>query len=100
MVENEVAQKIKENLIGAEYKVTYSENSGRIFGFDILTKDFGNGNTVQVIIRNHMVTSEVSDKTMRVIGKVSFEGIDLAKELIGPVESYFAALEGIYGRKA
>lgn len=97
MVENKVAQSIKANLVGNEYEVIYSENPGRIFGYDILKKDFGNGNTVQVIVRNHMVSVDVSDKTMRVVHHTSFESIDEHEAFVGLIADYFGVIAGIYG---
>ena len=100
MVENQVAQSIKAQLVESGYDVIYSENSGRIFGYDILKKNFGNGNTVQTIIRNHMISAEVSDKSMKVIHRTSFESIDEHEEFSSLVTEYFSVIAGIYGKSA
>lgn len=99
MVENKVAQSIKANLIDNGYVVVYSENTGRIFGYDILKKDFGYGNTAQVIVRNHMVSVDVSDKTMRVVHHTSFESIADHEEFVSLIADYFGVIAGIYGRE-
>lgn len=97
MVENKVAQSIKAQLLEEGYKVTYSENSGRIFGMDILQTAYGNGTSVRAIIRNHMVSIDVLAPSHETINKTSFEMIDGHEEFIDQIVAYFVTLKAIFG---
>lgn len=97
MVENKVAQAIKTSLVENGYEVVYSENSGRIFGMDILQTTFTNGNSVRAIIRNHMVSIDVLAPSHETINKTSFEMIDEHEEFIEQIIAYFATIKVIFG---
>lgn len=98
MQESSTSHAILENLMGKGYVSVYSENTGKIFGYDIASKNLPNGAKIQTIIRAHMVSIDVYHAAGQTIHHANFENIATDPAFIAPISSYFDIIETIYSK--
>lgn len=93
-----IHKEVKKALVNKGYSVDYTENSGMIFGMDLLTKPLPGGNTVHVRVLARNLSMDIRDVRHETIHRAEFSDLQVRPDIIDAILGYISTMEAIHDR--